>query len=1100
MPEAGQVVGRISVKILPDTSDFRQKAQKDLDRIEKRLKVEVPTAVDMTGAKRDLLEGIRAINAENASKDSRKIKFRTGISTVGMAAEIKKAVRELQARMKTKSVKVKIKDVEVTGDVVLELDTDSAKKVKDDIDKWRRDNNPVKIDVEFNWQSTSAAAVSARLGILTRPRTVSIFPKIDKGALTAVSTALAALSGARVIRNIFRAFKNGLKDLDQAVPKIGLVTEAIGGLSAWLLTAISNTFALGTSLAQIGPAALLLPGLLGGIAVGIGVMVAALRDFNKELPEVKAMLHGLQDVISANFWDKAAAPMRSMIDELLPEFRSGVEKTATQLGGFFGGLSAGLEGALNPALSQMFKDLSDSINIATGGTGAFANIIAVLGKVGSSYLPELAQWWVNVSKHFSEFLTTAENDGRLKGWIDLAIQNLKDLGSVLSGLGGILKGIGHAAQEAGGSTLGMMADTLHRVSDVVNSADFQVKLVETFRGAHEAMSQIALRSGPAVKALFGQIADLAAEVLPQIGATLGVALGAVADALAQPAVINGFQALLDGIQTAVGQLAPAMAPLGKTLGTLMTVLGPFASMLGGLAAAAIIPLANAFSTLLPYLLPITQALGGALMVAIQTLTPLIQDTLVPVISDLLVGALSILNSILPPLEEIFGQVIKAVQPLVKELGKSLAPLLPVLGDAVGELLTALEPIVDVALQLVNAVVLPLLPPLSELIQKILPPLADAITRILVAIQPILDALLALVNFLVPILIPVLVFVADLFADVLVLAVNAAALTIEGFVEIFTGIWDVIKGVFETWWGVFEGVFTGSWHTFVQGWKDIWDGILSYLKGIWDVILGVLQLAFVATMLDGLGELMDGIALTFRAGWRIVTDLFETTFTKILGKVMGFRTAVRQVIVDIVDIIKALFEAAWDEVVKVAGRYFTSLKTTVNTKLGELAKILQDLPGNIVKWIGSLKDLLVQAGKDLINGFVKGIKSGFGKVKGALGSLTGKLTSWKGPESLDRILLVNAGQLVIDGFIEGLESRYDAVRKSLKGLTSDVAGTAFDSPSLAKAAGLSASLNGSLAGALSGGTTKVLNYYAAPNNSLGSEEDLFAAANRARFGW
>jgi hypothetical protein len=33
-----------------------------------------------------------------------------------------------------------------------------------------------------------------------------------------------------------------------------------------------------------------------------------------------------------------------------------------------------------------------------------------------------------------------------------------------------------------------------------------------------------------------------------------------------------------------------------------------------------------------------------------------------------------------------------------------------------------------------------------------------------------------------------------------------------------------------------------------------------------------------------------------------------------------------------------------------------------------------------------------------------------------------------------------------------------------------------------------------------GSTKVLNYYAAPGSSLGSDEDLFAAANRARMGW
>jgi hypothetical protein len=38
------------------------------------------------------------------------------------------------------------------------------------------------------------------------------------------------------------------------------------------------------------------------------------------------------------------------------------------------------------------------------------------------------------------------------------------------------------------------------------------------------------------------------------------------------------------------------------------------------------------------------------------------------------------------------------------------------------------------------------------------------------------------------------------------------------------------------------------------------------------------------------------------------------------------------------------------------------------------------------------------------------------------------------------------------------------------------------------------------GSSTGGSSKTLNYYAAPGSSLGSEEDLFAAANRARMGW
>ena len=62
---------------------------------------------------------------------------------------------------------------------------------------------------------------------------------------------------------------------------------------------------------------------------------------------------------------------------------------------------------------------------------------------------------------------------------------------------------------------------------------------------------------------------------------------------------------------------------------------------------------------------------------------------------------------------------------------------------------------------------------------------------------------------------------------------------------------------------------------------------------------------------------------------------------------------------------------------------------------------------------------------------------FNSVKSTLGNLTSKLTSWKGPESLDRVILKDAGRLVIQGFIEGLESQYDAVKDSLQGLTDDL---------------------------------------------------------------
>ncbi|MDF1705068.1 MAG: hypothetical protein P1U38_09865 [Aeromicrobium sp.] len=109
--------------------------------------------------------------------------------------------------------------------------------------------------------------------------------------------------------------------------------------------------------------------------------------------------------------------------------------------------------------------------------------------------------------------------------------------------------------------------------------------------------------------------------------------------------------------------------------------------------------------------------------------------------------------------------------------------------------------------------------------------------------------------------------------------------------------------------------------------------------------------------------------------------------------------------------------------------------------------VKGIPGKITDALGDLGSLLKDAGKKVIDGFVKGLEKGFDKVKDALGGLTNKLTSWKGPPERDAIILKDAGQLVIDGFITGLESRYGAVRKSLGGLTKDVARTSFDAPGI-----------------------------------------------------
>ncbi|MYT31752.1 MULTISPECIES: hypothetical protein [unclassified Streptomyces] len=1063
---AGQIIGRVAVKVLPDTNDFRKRAERELDRIEQQLdKIRVSTKLDMSGLSRELVEEIRKINKRNRRLDARKIRFYTTISTDGMATAVRNAARELQHRADSQKIDFKVDDLKAAGKVALELDQESAQRVKHKLKDWADDLSPLKIKVEPDLANGTGARISARLQVLTRPRTVPIVPKLDNTAVTKVATALAALSGARVLNRMFERLSNTLKNLDKNVPVIGSLALAIAGLAGWGLSAASNLAALSASLAKIGAASLLLPGLLGGMAVGLGTTIAAFRDFNKVLPEVKTQLSGLQDTISENFWAKAAAPVREMVDELLPEFTAGVAKTATQLGGFFGGLAKSLQGALDPALNQMFTDLSASITIATTGTGAFANIIAVLGKVGTSYLPQLAQWFVDISNRFSDFLSGAEADGRLKGWIDEGIENLKDLGRVLSNLGGIFAGISRAAEAAGGSSLGMMADTLERIHTTVDSPGFQEGLTGVFVAAHEAMNRIATISGPAVKNLFSEFGQLAETILPQVGTIIGTAVEAIASALAQPAVTEGVKAMFTGLQAAVSALAPAMAPLGQALGALMQVIGAFAAMLGPLIAAALVPLANAFTALAPSIIPIIQLLGGALTQALQAVAPILAQ-LVPVVGQALGSAFQTLSGVLPTIATAFGQILQAVAPVVAQLVSALAPILPViaqlfaqiftavaplisaladafapilpvLSEALQQVLTALQPIIEVALQIVTAVIKPLLPMLSEVIQSVLPPLADAIQRLLEALQPVFDALLKVVNVLMPVLVPVIQFIVELLAKSLVDAVNGVALVFEGLVEIVKGVWDTIVGVLKIAWGLIEGLFTGNFDTLKEGWSQFWSGIWSFVKGIWDTILGAFKTFLSVGILGAAGKGLKAIGAAFKSGWQAVKGFGEAAWTAIKSGFGSFGSFLANLGRSMMSRLGNLFSAGWSAIKDVAGRAMSALGRAISTGITETIGFVRQLPGKAKDALSNLGSTLVGAGKALIRGLIDGIKSMFGAVKNKLGELTSKLTDWKGPAPKDAVLLYDAGRLIIKGLVKGLESEFDSVKAALTDLTAKI---------------------------------------------------------------
>lgn len=158
--------------------------------------------------------------------------------------------------------------------------------------------------------------------------------------------------------------------------------------------------------------------------------------------------------------------------------------------------------------------------------------------------------------------------------------------------------------------------------------------------------------------------------------------------------------------------------------------------------------------------------------------------------------------------------------------------------------------------------------------------------------------------------------------------------------------------------------------------------------------------------------------------------------------------------------------------------------------GTLAPFFKNLPGRITRGIGNLNSLLLQKGKDVLNGLKRGAqwvwdhsvigwlwnrKSAIGRAIGNLGStlfgagkdllrglrdgiqyawdtyvkpllskVTDMIPDWKGPIERDRELLAPAGTAIMQGLADSMDDGFNSsVRRSLTRATTAIGATSFD---------------------------------------------------------
>lgn len=200
-------------------------------------------------------------------------------------------------------------------------------------------------------------------------------------------------------------------------------------------------------------------------------------------------------------------------------------------------------------------------------------------------------------------------------------------------------------------------------------------------------------------------------------------------------------------------------------------------------------------------------------------------------------------------------------------------------------------------------------------------------------------------------------------------------------ETLSAGWEWIKStVFDAWNASIEGI-QSAWQFAVDSVTGAWEWLKEALAAGWEFIKTAVFMAWNAEI-EGWKLIFSTAKNVVVGAWNFLKDRFVAVWQTIKSSVFNAWNAA-------VDNWKAKFEAAknginsaWDSIKGKASEAVGA----VRGKIQDMVSAISQVPGKVKQVFADAGSWLVNAGKNIISGLINGIKSMFGQVENAIGSV------------------------------------------------------------------------------------------------------------------